>query len=194
MDFGSMFSTWQNVLLKPKESLTSEAAKDSTLMDGFMSFLVGAIVVAILVFLGQLVFGLGALAGIGAAIIDFIGVLVLSFLGTLVIWILAMILGGKASYTKLYYLSSTFTVPLQMLMVLLSFIPLIGGIISILLWLYSLVLLAMALKRLYGFDNVKAGIVVAIPVIVLIIALVVLGAAFLAMFTAVGGSSVASGL
>ncbi|HQT44479.1 MAG TPA: Yip1 family protein [Candidatus Micrarchaeota archaeon] len=207
MDFGRMFSSWKSVLLSPKTALTVEAGRDNvSLLDGAIPFFIAAVILAIFTFIGYMIGGIfnaaGSSSATGAAMIFGVGLLggaifaivtlalsfVLSFLGTFVIWIISLILGGRASFTKLYYVSSTFMVPLQIIAAVISIIPCVGSVVALAGWIYSLTLLAIALKRLYGFDNTKAGIVIAIPlaiiVLIAIIAAVILGAALMSMVSA----------
>jgi len=190
-----MFSVWKNVLLKPKESLTAEAAKaDVALMDGLVPYVLAAVVSAIMFFLGQLLglsFGASAMGAafdvVGAligAVFVLVAVVVFSLLEAALLWIIAMALGGKASYAKLYYLLSTFCVPISIITAVVGMIPCLGGLISLILGIYTLVLLVIAMKRLYGFDTAKAAITVIVffvvlLAIILVLAVVIFGVAVL---------------
>lgn len=207
MDFGRMFSSWKSVLLSPRTALTTEAGRDNvSLLDGAIPFFIAAAILAIFTFIGYIIggifnaagsgsatgavmiFGTGIVAGALFAIVTLLLSFALSFLGTLVIWILSMILGGRASFTKLYYVSSTFMVPLQIIAAIISIIPCLGSVVVLAGWIYSLALLAITLKRLYGFDSMKAGIVIAIPLAIIaliaIVAAVILSAALMSMVSA----------
>lgn len=203
MDFSSMFSMWRNVLLQPKEALTSEAAKsDVTLMDGFVPYALAAVVSAVFYFIGSMLglsYGFsgsgGFMAALLGAIVAFVGLLVLSLVEAGILWIVAMAFGGKASYAKLYYLVSTFGVPISIITSVVSLVPCVGGLISLLLGIYMLVLLVIAMKRLYGFDTTKAAIAVVaffvvFAIIAIVLAIVIFGVAVLGTIAALASGGV----
>ncbi len=185
MNFGKMISAWKNVLLSPKTTLTSEAARsDLSIMDPLIAFAIAGVFVAIAAFANQVIgsvftFDLGK---IGTQIVISILTLPIAFIASIIgyaffaglIWAVAMVLGGKASYAKLYYVLSTFAVPISIVTSVFSIIPCIGPLVSFVLGIYSLLLLTIGIKRVYGFDNVKAVVAWLVPgVVVFIISVII---------------------
>lgn len=76
------------------------------------------------------------------------------------IYLMAMILGGKAEYGKTAYVFAAIYFPINIIVALLSFIPLLGALASIPVLFYGLVLQVIAIKAINQFGWMKAVIAV----------------------------------
>ena len=72
------------------------------------------------------------------------------------IYLMAMILGGKAEYGKTAYVFAAIYFPINFIVALLSFIPLLGALAAIPVVFYELVLLVIAIKAINQFGWMKA--------------------------------------
>lgn len=186
-----MINTWINAFLKPKETFAAEKS-NATLGKGLVNYLIGGLITGLISFI-VLTLGGAALAGAaGAAVGGVVGVIaifttaimtiVVSLIFVGIIFIVAKILGANGSYTQLYYLISLVAVPLAILTIL-SFVPVAGWILNLLVGLYSLYLWVVALQESQGLSTGRAVAAILIPIIVIgiIVAIlaVLLGAAIL---------------
>jgi hypothetical protein len=119
----------------------------------------------------------GGAVGLVAIITTPIAMVIAWLLMSVVLFIFAKLLGGKGGYGVQSHLIALYLAPLMVVMTVLGLIPVVGGIIGLLLELYSLYLLTMALKSAHGFDTVKAALVWLIPAILMaVLAFVMVGA------------------
>jgi hypothetical protein len=104
----------------------------------------------------------------------------------------AMIFGGRGSFTTLAYLVSLFYIPLGIVSALLGFIPCVGGLISLAVAVFQIILSVRVLKVNYQLSTGRAVGAYFVPTVVIfiifgcIIALAVL-VALVAMGPAIGG-------
>lgn len=97
-------------------------------------------------------------------------------------WLIARLVGGKGDYGRYAYLMATFNAPLSILSGLLSFVPVLGGCVGIVVMVYQLVLTYFATKVEHNLTSGRALVVVLFPVIlvlVLVLCLVVFAGAAL---------------
>lgn len=90
-----------------------------------------------------------------------IGVGILHFVATL--------LGGRGDFGQYAYLNATFQAPLSIVSALLAFVPVLGGCLSPLVTVYTIVLAYFATKVNYNLTSGKAIVVVLIPLIFLLL-------------------------
>jgi hypothetical protein len=200
VDFSGIFKTWAAVLTKPVESLKAEAKNDKGLKEGAIGYVIAAIIPALIILVVGLAFGSSmgatglAVAGVGAvfmAVLVFIGVLAFTFIEAGLIHLSAKLLGGKGNFGKFYYLTSTFLAPIFMANMVLSFVPCIGMLAGIVLFGYSVYLFVIAIREFYGLDNVKAFVAWLLPVAVVIgmLVLAMLGIGLLGFFPGMASDS-----
>jgi len=189
------FSLWVDAFLKPKETFQKEKA-NASIKEGALNILTASfiisvllsIVVAILGSVGASFMGLSTVEGFGGGVVGLIiiifilfvvGELVGSFISVGIIWLTALLLGGKGSFTQQYYLSSLFTAPLLVLLII-NIIPLIGGLLTLIAALYSIYLLYLVVKEVHGLSTGKTVLsILLIPIILLILLVLVFGAILL---------------
>lgn len=112
----------------------------------------------------------GAVWALISAILGF-----LIFVG--VIHVVAKALGGQGDYGRYAYQVAAFYAPLSIVAALLGLIPLLGGCLGFIVWIYELVLAVIATQAEYKVDTAKA-------IIALVVALIV----FLVVFGCIGGA------
>ncbi|VVB57064.1 Yip1 domain protein [uncultured archaeon] len=169
-----MGQTWINVLSKPVENLKAEVQNKNGLTEGAVAYTIAALVAAALTLVTSLVSGLlsiassGPLAALGILLAPAVFLIVLlgSFIGAGIIHLGAKIMGGKGSYSKFYYLMSTFAAPIIIANALLGFVPCLGSVASLVLGIYEIYLTIVALRELHGFDTAKAFIAWLLPILV----------------------------
>jgi len=197
------FNLWIDSLTKPIQTFKKEK-NNANLFEGMMHIAIAGLITGFLsglkmlfesTFLGMLgstYGGLGSLGLFGA--IGFIASIILTPIFSVIIWLIvsgilyifAMMLGGKGSYTTQSYLYAIYLAPLNVIVGVFSLIPFVGGIIAILPMLYGLYLLTLVLKETHQYTLGKAVLTWAIPVIILTIILfilaVIIGFALLTLF------------
>ncbi|MCL6089041.1 MAG: YIP1 family protein [Candidatus Marsarchaeota archaeon] len=193
VDFSGMFNAWIAVLTKPVESLKAEAKSKNGMKEGAIGYAIAGLIAALLILVVGLAFGSSmgaagfALAGFGAifmAAMAFVMLMAATFVEAGLIHLSAKLLGGKGGFGKFYYLTSTFLAPIFMANMVLSFVPCIGMLASIALFIYSAYLFVITIRELYGLDNVKAFIAWLLPIIVVVglMVLAMMGIAMLGFF------------
>ncbi|MCL6088695.1 MAG: YIP1 family protein [Candidatus Marsarchaeota archaeon] len=199
MDFSKMTGLWQAVLLKPQPTLAAQAKSKATLMDGLTGYVIAAIISGIISVISLMLLSSAALKSpllgtmsnpLFVLIFAIVMGLVSSFVMAGLVHLASKLLGGKGSFTQLYYLLSIIAVPIAVLNVV-TIIPVLGGILGLVVSLYSLYLWVLAGSKLYGMTMMRSAGAVLIAVVV------VMAVAFVfAMFTAAGlvASGAAAGL
>ncbi len=112
--------------------------------------------------------GFLSIGGIFVSIIMFIILCILFHL-------IARMLGGQGNLGSFAFLSANVWSPIEIIAGVLNLVPVLGGCISIFVWIYGLVLSFFAIKANYQLGDGKAIAVIILP-FVLIIALVFCGA------------------
>jgi hypothetical protein len=178
-----VINSWIAALTRPSvQTFSNELARFSQ-NRLFMSVGLATLVAA--------VFGL--LGGIfsGNLVGGFIGALIATpiafFLGQGVVWLIARLFGGTGDYMQQAWVNSTFWAPL-LIISQLSFIPIIGGLIALAGWVYSLYLMYLALQPVQRLDSQRSLFVVltllAIGVVLAICAFALGAAALLGLAAA----------
>jgi hypothetical protein len=189
-DINSLFQSWLNALTKPNvttyEAEIPRANWTSTLIGVAIVALVSAIMAllsagAARAYMGwltpyleqqpgydpsQLDWVYGAGGGTGA-VSSFIGVFITFFLGAGVLWLAARMLGGTGSdfMTHSYLLSLSYT-PTRVVASVLSIIPIIGGIVSLVLFFYQLYLAGLAMQASQRMQPGRAQMAAFLPAII----------------------------
>jgi hypothetical protein len=122
-------------------------------------------------------------------------VFVYAYVGTFVSFLLSngilhgacMCFGGRGNqpgsvlYAQMCYLSAMFSTPMDLAM-FTAVIPIVGGVVSLALVAYKLLLYVMTLRSVYGFTSGKAiGIILGLFAVAIIIVLVMYAAIFAAI-------------
>ena len=186
----SIVQTWMTAVTKPNEqtyaqlAASPEAKTSTALLWVFIASLVQSLIAIPMQgrIMAQMMQGTGfenqagpGLVGIlcGAPIAAIITVVFFAAFTGIVQWI-AGLFGGKGSFEKLAYVFAAITVPLTLisaLLTLLSAVPYVGfcfGIVSLLAFIYLVVLEIMAVKGVNRFDWLPAVGSVLLPGFVVI--------------------------
>jgi hypothetical protein len=107
----------------------------------------------------------------GAVISGVLSTLIWFLIGLGIYWLLGRAFGGTGSFGELAYDFALFNVPLTIVGLLLNFIPFIGWLLGLALWVYSIVLTYMALQAGMNLPGNKAILVLLIPLLIPILLL-----------------------
>lgn len=199
----------KNIILKPADEwnvIASEPASVGGLFTGYAVILAAIPLVSAILFTGLLgitaggfggmgggmmALGLGAIAGM--AVIGYVLSLVVLYLMSLIVNAVSPSFNGKSDMvqsTKLMTYCSTPT----WVAGLVSWIPIIGGLISLAAIAYAVYLIYLGLKPVLGVPQEKvAGFTVVIVLIYIVLSLVVSGVLVGILFTTFFGSSMMAG-
>ena len=183
MDFSKMAGLWQAVMLKPEPTLAAQAKTKAKLMDGLIGYAIAAVISGVISVISLTLFSSAALKSspllgvmTNPLLVLAFGIvmgIVSSFIMAGLLHVLAGVLGGKGSFTQLYYLLSIIAVPIAVVNIV-SIIPVLGALISLVVSLYSLYLWVLAISKLYGMSLMRSvGVVVLAIVVVFAIAMVI---------------------
>jgi hypothetical protein len=178
--FGEIFSLWMKVLQMDEPFFAAEAPRASNgntllalLIYGVVAVIFGLVQRAIgfrQLFL-QRYFGNSPSFNIPICLplVAIVLVPLGFYIGIGLIHLSAKIFGGKGSYSTLAYLMSLFSVPLGMVSTVLSLIPCLGGLLSLAVSIYSIVLAVRAIKVNYRLTTGKAVGAYFVPVAVIFV-------------------------
>ena len=96
---------------------------------------------------------------------------------------LAKLFGGTGSFEEQTYLLATFSAPIMIVNGVIGVVPILGGCVSFIIYIYQLLLSFYAIKVVHGLESGKSAAVVLIPKIVVILcALCVMAVALFSIF------------
>ncbi len=161
---------------------TFRAVRDEDLVPPIIYYIVlliiNAILVAIVAYLG---YGAAANAppGVGAFIAGLIGAIIAGILG-LLLWAVflhvgAKIMGGRGDFADSFKPAVYAQTP-SLLIGWLSVIPIIGWLIGIVLFIWTLVLLFLGVRELHEMETMRAVIAVVIAAVLYIIVIAIIAA------------------
>jgi len=191
-----MINTWVNTITKPKETFAAEKG-NASMGKAAVNYIIAGVISGVIAFLATLIglsqtgsatttaigAGLGALGIIVSPIVTLIG----AFIGVGIIWIFAKILGGKGTYTQLFFLVSLFAIPMAVIGLVIV-IPAVGSILGLLVGLYTLYLWVIAVQSSQELSTGRAVAAVLIPIILIGIIIAILAViGLMALGTAMGG-------
>lgn len=107
----------------------------------------------------------GPVAGVGAALTSILGTLLGFLISVGFFYLVARMLGGTGNFGRYAYLIAAFSAPLSILGALLGFVPILGGCLGGILWIYQIVLTYFATKVEHTLSQGRAITVVLIPLI-----------------------------
>jgi hypothetical protein len=137
--------------------------------------------------------GAELLGGVFGLILIPIFTLIGSFIACGVMWGIAKLLGGTGDFASQYY---HFAVPGGGLMIVQSvvgLVPCVGGLVGLVLWVYSFYLAYLIYQSVHKISSGKAIVLVALPVVLAIVAGVLMFLMFAAMFSALLGGMTSAG-
>jgi len=187
------FKLWKEVLVNPVKTFKKQEKK-SNLTLGALNILIAGVVAGF--FYGLLIMsgfstagymqGLRAgIMGTGVGVMGFvlsivtfpIVYLVSWFITSGILYLFAVVLGGKGTFTKQSYLMALYQSPLIVIQTILLSIPIIGPIISLLVGIYGLYLLTLALKQVHKVSTGKAIAIWLLPGVIVIALLIIVALA-----------------
>lgn len=185
MDLTKMFSDAIGVLTLKKDVI-DRVSKDSEAMGhAWILLIVAAILSAIGSWLGTLLLrnvmpGFGGIGGqaatigtlFGSIIFGVIGAIVAAFIAVGILWLVAKIFGGTGEYMT--YFKTLMHIELLAWIMVLSFIPLLGGLLSIAVGIWALVAAIVVTQVVHKLSTGKAIATVLIPAAIIFLAVVVL--------------------
>jgi hypothetical protein len=146
-------NSWIAAITKPSVQTFAAEVPRTSQNRLIMSVGLATVIAAVLGLIG------GFISGNGTGFIgSLIGTPIGFFVGQGVIYLIAKMLGGNGSYMEQSWVMSTFWAPI----LVLTNIPIIGGIIGLVAWIYSLYLMYLALQPTHRMNSSKALTVVGI--------------------------------
>ena len=177
------------VFIKPKETLPEVVAAASFKSGAKIYFLFGVVfglLLALLVMaLGGLVsafvpdlgkfvaaFGLVSLVllPVGLGLFE----VVTSVIAMGVMYVIARLFGGKAGFGSFFGTMAVLAVPVVVAYLIASFIPLLGPVLSLVLFFYNVYLYVLAYKAVFGFSTLRALVAYLLVPILIVVLLVVI--------------------
>lgn len=207
MDFSAMIQTWINAVTQPNEAFYDNERKspNATLGTAIIWIVIAAIISGLLGGVQALI-GMGGMnaAGMDQMLADLppetrqifetmfspqglTSIIIASVVITPIVWIIVMgilnliarLLGGQGDFGRFAYLNAAYSAPIQVVSGLLGFVPFVGGCVSLLLFLYSLVLCYFTIKTEHQLSQGKSIATIVIMVVafvsVIICGAIVLG-------------------
>lgn len=107
--------------------------------------------------------------GISALITGILGAIITFVVFAGLLQLVAKLLGGTGSFSKFSYLLAAIYVPITFVSSVLGIVPLLGGCIGFILWIYQLVLAYYATRVEHKLSSGRSIIVVVAPLLLLLI-------------------------
>lgn len=179
---------WKSAIMQPAKTFSSERRnadfKEGAWHVGLAGVITGFIAGLVALLFGTAVGGaIGSTIGIAAFVMGIVLTPIISvimwLIGSGIIYIVAKLLGGKGDFKLQSYLFAIYMAPISIISTIIGVIPVVN-MLGIVVTLYSLYLLTLAIKESHRFTTMKAVITWLIPAVLLMIVVLVLGAAFLA--------------
>lgn len=124
---------------------------------------------------------MGAMAG-GAGLSSILITPLFFLIGTGIFYLIGRLLGGNGDLGRYAYLLAAFQAPIGIINAVLGLIPLLGGCLSVVLTLYSLVLTYFATKVGLNLSSGKAIAVIVIPLGVVLLLMLCLILSMIGLF------------
>ena len=131
-------------------------------------------IASIITSLSQLA-GTSAGGAITRIVMNIIGGLIVAFIILAIFHVIATVLGGKGKLNSLVNVYGHAMIVVSVIMLILSFVPVIGAAVSALVGLWMLVVLIVTISTVYGLSTGKSAITVCLPVIILMAILALIG-------------------
>lgn len=191
--FGEWLETLQNVVTSPSEFFSEETRRDgfgfpfkfaavSLLVAGVLQGIRTALYATVLSsFGGAASAGLSAMAVVTSLIGTVIGGLIGLIIGAAILHLFVMLLGGDEGYSETLSVLG-YATALSPITALASFVPILGGLVGLLLWVYGIFIQAKGLESFQSMSFGKAVLAILLPAIILIVLAVVV------LLVALGGS------
>ena len=174
MDFNEMMKTWENTIIRPSETIKIELDNKKGMKEGAIAYIITAVI--------TILFTIAIAASTGTSsfayafyivilpLLAFIITVILPIIGYGLVHLMAKGLGGKGDFSKLYYLTSTFTPILMIVSIgMLILLPnIFGGLAIAIISIYNLFLTTKVLRQMHGFGWLNALLLCVVPMIICI--------------------------
>lgn len=189
--FGHLFQKWVRVTTKPGAQTFATEMQTANWGDVWIGLLLLAVVMALFIFgyleliRGLLVSTLSSNPEItpdqvqaftqvftylpAVSLVAVVAVPIQFFVGSGIYWLIARAFGGNGSFRDQAYVYSLWYVPVEILAVLLSLIPFLGGLASLALSIYGIVLSVYAIMASHHLSGGKATAVILLPVAIVFV-------------------------
>jgi hypothetical protein len=132
-------------------------------------------------------------AGVGGAATTFCFTLILAPIGFLIgsgiHFLIAKLLGGTGSFEEQTYLLATFVAPMMIISGVVGIIPILGGCVSFLIFIYQLVLTFLAVKVVHRLGTGQAVVVAVGPALIFFVCILCLFAGAFALIFGAASST-----
>lgn len=184
-DFQDLYQRWQAVIRQPSV-MAFDAQQSAANWTTLLISLVGLGVVQMITgMLGAVFYHHGD--GVGGNVSNIISVPIGFLIGAGILWLIAKLFGGTGQYLTYAFLLSLFYVPLTAASDVLGLIPFLGGLISLVIGIFSIYLAILATASAHRLNLGRATWVVLIPVLAaIVLAFLVAMVAGLALFAIYG--------
>ncbi len=166
MGYGETLVNGFKVLLLDKKAM-NDLAKGNTVGHGFLTLAIYGLIIGLIpsLLLGGLLGPVGILMEV---LMSIVWAIVGFIVGYSIYHFLAKIFGGKASGGQFFAVMANFMV-VYWAVTILGIIPYLGALISVLVGLWSLVVLVFVLMNVHQLETWKAVVVMLIPIVVLVL-------------------------
>ena len=120
----------------------------------------------------------------GASLFSIVLVPIFFLISVGIYYLVARALGGSGDYGRYAYLVATYQAPISIILAVVSIIPLLGSCVSVIGWIYGLVLTYYATKVEHNLTSGKAIAVIVIPVLIVFAFFACIFIAFAGIFAA----------
>ena len=93
-------------------------------------------------------------------------------IGSGIYFLIAKLFGGTGSFEEQTYLLATFQAPIGIVSSVISIIPILGGCVSFLLFIYQLVLTYFAIRVVHRLGGGQAAVVAVAPVLIVLLCVI----------------------
>lgn len=120
----------------------------------------------------------------GTSVYSIISIILGFFIIVGIQYLLARAFGGNGDFKQQGYNYLLFNVPITIVSYIVGLIPILGGVVAFVLWLYGLVLNVFAIQASHRLSGGKATAVVLIPIAALIVLFLLCAVVIAALFAA----------
>jgi len=175
-----MTNKWKAVFQNPKKTF-SKQLKKANFKTGATYMLIAGLIAGVIqyvfILLGLSVYGLPSTQATTTGLRVIIGLPVSYFLGWVIwggiVYMFSRLFKGKGTYVQQLSLTALYLGPLAVAQLIVSIVPVVGGVVSFALTIYGLYLLTLLLKITHKYSTAKAVWSWLLPFIIGVILLLV---------------------
>ncbi|MFQ6009864.1 MAG: YIP1 family protein [Candidatus Aenigmatarchaeota archaeon] len=173
----AFWNQWAGALANPVKEFRKAMYK-ANLASALFHMMFPALVMGVVTYFASLsiaALNLGVLILI--ALLSGISVIIGWLLWSAIVFILSKIVDGRGGFVTQSYMMALYTAPLTIVGMLVSMLPL-GGILTLVILLYSLYLLFVAVQIVHGFDTRKSVTIVVLSLLLVFFLLITVSTIF----------------